>query len=68
MLKLIVSWAPLLLGGGAAIFGLKAANVTVRDNLDVFIQDIALQSRYAVAAGVLAMLSAATQLLDKSLS
>lgn len=67
MVRSIVSWLPLLLGAVAAMYGFMAARVTVRDNIDVFIQDIARQSRYATRAGLAAMLAAAVQLLDKSL-
>jgi hypothetical protein len=68
VLKMMLGWAPVALGALAAIFGFMAARVTVRDNINVFIQDIARQSRYATWAGLAAMLAAAAQMLDRALS
>ncbi|MFC3721803.1 hypothetical protein [Neoaquamicrobium sediminum] len=51
----------------AAILGLRAATITIRDSMDQFIADLQRQGRWAAFAATLAAVSVVFQSLDRLL-
>jgi hypothetical protein len=49
------------MSGLAAILGVRAATITVRDNIDEFINDLQRQGRWASGAAVAAAFATALQ-------
>jgi hypothetical protein len=64
----VAGWAAIILGGLAAVIGLYAAfGIDIRDNQDMFIQDLHAQGRWTAAAAVCAGLAVVAQALEKLL-
>ena len=63
----VISTASIMLSCAAALLGIRAATVQVRDNMDAFISDLQRQGRWAsyaaIAAAVATALQAAQQFL-----
>jgi len=56
-----LSAAALAMSGIAALLGVRAATIVVRDNIDEFINDLWKQGRWASAAAVAAAIATALQ-------
>jgi hypothetical protein len=61
----LLSTAAIFASGAAAILGLRAATMEVRDNIDVFISDLQKQGRWASYAAVAAAIATALQSIQQ---
>ena len=67
-MKEYASWGAVVSAAFSALIGLYGAVfVRVRDNIDVMMQDVAAQSRFAIATALLAALSVLLQGLERLL-
>lgn len=60
-----VPYAAITAAAIAAVLGIRAATVTVRDNMDGFIDDLKRQGRWASWAAVAAAVSVVLQAIDR---
>jgi hypothetical protein len=66
-MTMYLSTAAIVASGAAALLGVRAATVEVRDNIDVFIADLQRQGRWASYAAVAAALATALQAVQQFL-
>ena len=63
-----LSWASIVLAGVAAVLAIKTATISVRNNVDVFIDDISRQGRWATWTALASAAAVAAQAMEKLLS